>query len=87
MAIEFEYNEEYFFELYDREVVFDMLIVELKDLEWQFFELFIDFVMIGLFLRWEIADKEFQEFQSLDLIVDREREIEKTLEVDSGVSG
>lgn len=50
MAVKLKKNEEHFFELDDVEVIFNVLEVEIKSLKRDFFELFINFIIVGLFL-------------------------------------
>ena len=50
MAVKLKKNEEHFFELNDVEVIFDVLEIEMKSLKRDFFELFINFIIVGLFL-------------------------------------
>ena len=50
MTVKFKQNKEHFFELNNIEIIFDMLKIKIKSLKRKLLKLFVNFIIVGLFL-------------------------------------
>ena len=61
LTIKLKDNKEYFFELNNGEVIFNLIVVKMERLQWQLLKLFVNLVIVGFLRGRQIVDEKPQQ--------------------------